>query len=703
MKFGKNFVFYKIPEYSEYYFDYFSVKLFLRFLDNRRKKKKRKKKLQKLKHKISANDINPKSMMQTELMDLNKDENDTLKKKKTMMRKSISNYEININKIYENENENESFKNRETDKEMSQSNCDKSLINYDKENEVIKKIEEISDLLDTSKLEHFIQFYCEKVKIVNDFFINKLNEYENKFLNIKEKIYKIKTENISHKNKEENNNKDEFDYATSWKRALSNLYTYTSWLHSYHNINLLAIQKIQKKSKKIFKNQNINGLDKAFEKEDQNFLFFQFLKNLIDLRINIKKFYAEEFTNNDLKLARKELQKFLLGHSKVKPISYLYLGIIISFILFYIFLCFNDKFKNNSVKTFFPAFNFSLLIILAFFGASLNLYILKKYKINYLYIFEVEPKKKIGSTNILEFSLLLLTFWCFFMLCAKIVYNYKIFGNEYYLFPLLIIIILFLILLIPLNIIYYDFRKGIIITFIKNLFPFGKKGVRFRDFLFGDILTSLSKPFCSLVFTFCLIGNKECREKNIRVSNCNRNTIGCFIILLYPNFIRLTQCINRLYYTKSLWPHFFNLLKYTGGIINIIFTWLYAKNDKTIFLILYIIIAIIVNLYQSFWDIYVDWGLGRIHSSNFFLRDTIVYPKEFYYIAIVLDVLIRYSWTLDFIHLNKKKYDEWKNLLFAVIELYRRVQWCIIRIENENTTNPEKYREILTIPEIPEF
>ena len=213
------------------------------------------------------------------------------------------------------------------------------------------------------------------------------------------------------------------------------------------------------------------------------------------------------------------------------------------------------------------------------------------------------------------------------MLCAKIVYNYKIFGNEYYLFPLLIIIILFLILLIPLNIIYYDFRKGIIITFIKNLFPFGKKGVRFRDFLFGDILTSLSKPFCSLVFTFCLIGNKECREKNIRVSNCNRNTIGCFIILLYPNFIRLTQCINRLYYTKSLWPHFFNLLKYTGGIINIIFTWLYAKNDKTIFLILYIIIAIIVNLYQSFWDIYVDWGLGRIHSSEiqlFILKNSII-------------------------------------------------------------------------------
>ena len=49
MKFGKNFVFYKIPEYSEYYFDYFSVKLFLRFLDNRRKKKKRVKKASEIK------------------------------------------------------------------------------------------------------------------------------------------------------------------------------------------------------------------------------------------------------------------------------------------------------------------------------------------------------------------------------------------------------------------------------------------------------------------------------------------------------------------------------------------------------------------------------------------------------------------------------------------------------------------------------
>ena len=693
MKFGKNFSFYKIPEFAEYYFDYNSVKLFLRFIDNRSNKKSTLKKLQKFKHKISANDIPIRTAQHTELMELNPDDINYIKKKKSIKKANSSNNNVNLNNFQINQ----SMKDKETDGEMN--------INSSKDkNSIMEKVEDSSDLFDSLKIEHFIKFYSEKVKIVDDFFITKLNEFINKFDKIKEQISNMKMNNDDSETKNhKHHDRDEFGYATSWKRALSSLYIYTSWLHSYHNINLLAIQKIQKKSKKIFRNHNIKGLDNELKKADKNFNFFLILDKLVDLRMQIKKYYAQQFTDNDIKKARKDLHKGLVGSKNIKPISYFYFGIIISFILFYIFLCFNNKIRVNSVKPFFPAFNFSLVIIITFFGVAINLFILKKFKINYIYIFEVEPKLRLGSTELLEFSLFLLSLWCIFMLCAKIVYNYTTFGNYYFIFPLLIIIFLFIFLLIPINFMYYDFRKGIIKTFIRNLFPFGKKGVLFRDFLFGDILTSLTKPLCSLALTFCLIGNKECREENKRIDKCNRDTIYCFIILLYPNFIRFTQCINRLYYTKNVWPHFYNLLKYTGGIINVIFTWLYTKKDTKIFLILYIIIAIIVNLYQLFWDVYVDWGLGRINSKNFFLRDTIVYPKEFYYISIILDVIIRYSWTSSFIYLNKNKFDEWKNLFLSIIEIYRRIQWCIIRIENENTTNPEKYRAILTIPELPEF
>ena len=52
---------------------------------------------------------------------------------------------------------------------------------------------------------------------------------------------------------EMNAERDEMGYAVSWKRALSSLYNETSWLHSYHSINGLAVQKITKKINKIFK------------------------------------------------------------------------------------------------------------------------------------------------------------------------------------------------------------------------------------------------------------------------------------------------------------------------------------------------------------------------------------------------------------------------------------------------------------------
>ena len=52
MKFGKQFEFYKIPEWSEYYLDYNGIKTVIKFLDKRRLKKKQLKKIKKLKEKL---------------------------------------------------------------------------------------------------------------------------------------------------------------------------------------------------------------------------------------------------------------------------------------------------------------------------------------------------------------------------------------------------------------------------------------------------------------------------------------------------------------------------------------------------------------------------------------------------------------------------------------------------------------------------
>ena len=712
MKFAENFAFYKIPEWSEYYFDYYSLKLILYYILHGRSQKKSSLTLQKLqKHKSSFGNnnntnINNKEYTPSEAENFTKSK---VQRRSLILKKSTRINEIDLNNLETLEKLRNKLNNYNlNDQEQNSLYLEENNIGDDKKNEIVLKINEISGLPDTLKLEYFLKFYKEEMVIIDKFFSNQIQANENKYLNIKYKMKELNLKEDFSENlieKLDKHEREELDYASSFKRALSSIYNFTSWLHSYHSINLLAIQKIKMKAIKIFKKHNIKDVENTINKEDKKFQFFDNLEKVIKLRKDIQKLYAECLTNGNIKKAKNELELLLRGSSQSKQKKHccLFIGMIFIEIIFYIFLCINDKQRKNSVKPFFPSFNFSFCIILTFLGLAINLEILQRYKINYLYIFQVEPTLRMGSFDVLKTSLAMLSFWFFFMICAKITYNYSLFGHIYYLFPLISSCSLLLFLFLPLNYFYYDFRMGILKTFVRNFLPLGKNGVRFRDFFFGDILTSLSKAICSLALAICLFSCQVCRNENKRISKCNRDTIYCLIIQLYFPFVRAAQCLNRFYYTKSLWPHFANFIKYIFNLLNVYFSWNYSQHKNNKNKIIYIIFGVFATLFQLIWDIFVDWGIGRTKAKFFLLRDKIFYPKIFYYIAVILDTLIRFSWLTGFIDLNKGKYDEWKTLFLNVLEVYRRIQWSIIRIENENNTNPEKYRDILTIPELPEF
>ena len=200
---------------------------------------------------------------------------------------AVKNY---YNELKENQNENQNL----------------IKINNKKE-EMIKNIEDLSEYTNNQKLNYFIEFYKSKVKIVEDFFIQKIKEYQSNLENLENKIdlnksnEKEKEQDLN--DKKENAERDELGYAVSWKRALSNLYNFTSWLHSYHSINLLAIKKIKKKTKKIFKLNNIEEIDEKLIEADQTFQLFTSLDKLVDLRKKIKNLYAKALTKGNLNKA----------------------------------------------------------------------------------------------------------------------------------------------------------------------------------------------------------------------------------------------------------------------------------------------------------------------------------------------------------------------------------------------------------------
>ena len=682
MKFGKQFEFYKIPEWSEFYFDYNGIKTVIKFLDKRRAKKKQLKKIKSIKKKLIRRLSTLKNIEQNEI-----DINTNSREEDIHLSQNLDIVDINEKKPFlpqEKMNEHDLVK-----------------------REKIMEAEDLSGYSNEEKLTKFLKIYREKIVVVNEFFTKKLEEFENKLENSKKKML-IKNQNFSRRdsveriNIQQNAERDEMGYAVSWKRALSTLYNETSWLHSYHSINTLAIKKIQKKIKKIFKLIGILDIETKLNDIDNEYSFFiDANEKLINLRKKIKKVYAVEFTNSDLSKASNELEHRLQGTGRMKQtrLIYFYLGIIISCAVFLIFLSQIPNERNNNISPFFPTFNFGFIIIESLIGCGLVIQVLKKYRINYIYILDIDLNSRLGPSELYQNGFMLLAIWMVILLLMKLTLDFDFFGGQFALFALILNGLLIIFLFLPFHIMYYGFRKGIISVLIRNFFPIGKNTVRFRDFLFGDILTSLNKPFTSLLLGYCLLSCIDCQSKNQRSSDCNRDTVPCFIVLLYPFFIRFTQCINRLYYTGQKWPHLGNTIKYTGGLLNTIFSWLYSTKKTQEFLILHIVIGILSQGYMLFWDIYVDWGLGRC-GKNFFLRDKIVYPKFWYYGAMVIDAILRFSWTWNFISIDKE-YDEWKNLVMAILEAYRRIQWCIFRIENEYWTNPENYRTILAIPELP--
>lgn len=129
----------------------------------------------------------------------------------------------------------------------------------------------------------------------------------------------------------------------------------------------------------------------------------------------------------------------------------------------------------------------------------------------------------------------------------------------------------------PFHIFYFSLREAIVRLVIRNFLPFGKNGVRFRDFMFGDVLTSLTRPLATFTLTFCLFACEKCRDLNIR-GECNRNNVSALVLMLIPFIIRFFQCLNRYKYTKMAWPHLGNALKYIGGISNQLCSWLFANG-----------------------------------------------------------------------------------------------------------------------------
>eukprot|EP00045_Choanoeca_perplexa_P007825 m.72000 g.72000 ORF g.72000 m.72000 type:complete len:483 (+) comp14235_c0_seq1:85-1533(+) len=232
--------------------------------------------------------------------------------------------------------------------------------------------------------------------------------------------------------------------------------------------------------------------------------------------------------------------------------------------------------------------------------------------------------------------------------------------------------------------------------------------VHFRLVLLTDALTSAMDLVGGLSYSVCHFTTSSWLSTRIDQANsassdlCGRDSRfglwGTPILTCVPFWLRLVQCL--CLYRLALqhkregwarWQHIANASKY---LISILAVWNmaalkldnYYEHDesevtwKHWHTSAYLLVGI-RTLYVYVWDIRMDWALARGASTPRFLRNRLLFrPIYAYYIAMGSNLVARFVWILTIDAL-------WCYAgcsgLFAFIEVFRRGQWFIYRLEHE--------------------
>lgn len=246
---------------------------------------------------------------------------------------------------------------------------------------------------------------------------------------------------------------------------------------------------------------------------------------------------------------------------------------------------------------------------------SLDVLIWYRNRINYVFIFEFDPRNHLKPA---QFCFLGSLFFCIYSYAAyiHIVYrwSFAIQTPSAY-FGILLGIFAFL-LLNPIDFLYRSARTWFIRS-VGRILASGWFEVEFRDFFLCDLLSSLTYSFVSIQLLACgLIFNFE----NLK-TQCNVSSswwVPCFVSL--PAYFRLLQCIRRWRDSSKRIPHFMNGLKYFLALKVI---WISAASKITGLQglkVVWIVLAIMSAIYSNYWDLSFDFGLLKRNNHHFMLR-----------------------------------------------------------------------------------
>ena len=251
---------------------------------------------------------------------------------------------------------------------------------------------------------------------------------------------------------------------------------------------------------------------------------------------------------------------------------------------------------------------------------------------------------------------------------------------------------------------------------------------KFGDILLADALTSYAKVLGDLYVSFCMFFSSDVSSTSKPNRTCG-NDYTVPLIIAVPSMIRFRQCLIEFIRVRRAGAtrentgaqHLANALKYATAFPVIYLSAkmrnysplaFYGYSEMDIGRFLYVVppVSITQNLcprpllmlsrlictfinstYSFYWDVCKDWDLTLLTTSPsspeypFGLRRHRYFSSDqLYYIAIVIDLVIRFSWLSKFVPgllwLTER---ECGLFVLVSLEVARRWMWVFFRTEAE--------------------
>ncbi|GAA0162569.1 secondary carrier transporter [Lithospermum erythrorhizon] len=468
------------------------------------------------------------------------------------------------------------------------------------------------------------------------------------------------------------------------KQAFIEFHKELRLLKNFSFLNQLALSKILKKYDKI---TSRNASKFYLQISDRS--YHGICEEVNKLLAKVETVFVKHFSNGN----RREGMKFLRPSRKIERhrITFflgLFTGCTIALVAAVVIAVhardiLNSEGRNQYMDNIYPLYSLFLYVVLHMIMLSGDIFFWRRFRVNYAFIFNMKTGTELGYRE-----LLLVASGLSVLALAATLSNLDMdmnpdtrsFAAITELVPLVLLIMVFLITFCPFDVVYRPSRFLILNCGWRCLCaPLYK--VTLPDFFFADQLTSQVQAMRSLVYYACYYGWGDYKMRTHKCLDSDVYEVVYIAIAIIPYWSRFLQSFRRYYEEKDSMQAI-NGLKYMSTIVALVMRTSYDMYKGWNLKVLAALTSTIATVYNTYWDLVIDWGLLRRDSKNAWLRDKLVIPQHrVYFVAMVVNVILRFVWMQVVLDINEAPFVHKKAFvsLVASLEIVRRGIWNFFR------------------------